>query len=47
MSAWQIVGLCWICYVLGFFTAALMAAARDNQRFDDQLEDIKAGLTDD
>jgi hypothetical protein len=28
-------------------TAALMAAAADNRRFDEQLEDIKAGLTDD
>lgn len=47
MSWWQVLLLCSVFYLLGFFTAALMAAARDNQRFDDQLDNIKAGLTDD
>jgi hypothetical protein len=47
MSWWQVLLLCWFCYFGGFFTAALMAVARDNQRFDDQLDDVKAGLTDD
>ena len=43
MSWWQVLLLCWLFYVLGFGTAALMSAARDD-RAD---EDIKAGLTDD
>lgn len=42
MSWWQVLLLCWFCYMAGFFTAALMAAARDNTP-----DDIKAGLTDD
>lgn len=42
MSWWQVLLLCWIFYVLGFATAALMSAARD-----DRPEDYKAGLTDD
>lgn len=44
MSWWQILLLCWVCYLAGFATAALMVMARDDQREDD---DIKAGLTDD
>jgi hypothetical protein len=29
MNAWQVLLLCWLCFMAGFFTAALMAAARD------------------
>jgi hypothetical protein len=29
MTWWQILLLCWFCYLAGFVTAALMAAARD------------------
>jgi hypothetical protein len=47
MSWWQVLLLCWVCYMAGFVTAALMAAARDDQRFDEQLDNLKAGLTDD
>lgn len=43
MTWWQILLLCWLCYIAGFFTAALMQMAR----FDDRPDDIKAGLTDD
>ena len=45
MSWWQVLLLCWVCYILGFGTAALMAAARDNS--DDQANDYRAGLNDD
>lgn len=45
MSWWQVLLLCWVFYMLGFGTAALMAMARDDQRLDDN--EIKAGLTDD
>lgn len=45
MTWWQVLLLCWVFYMLGFGTAALMAAARDDQRPDDN--EIKAGLTDD
>jgi hypothetical protein len=30
MSGWQILILCWACYMAGFLTAALMAAARSD-----------------
>lgn len=43
MSWWQILLLCWVCYLAGFATSALMTMARDGRRDDD----IKAGLTDD
>lgn len=46
MSWWQILILCWVFYLAGFATAALMSAARD----DDELmrEALRApGLTDD
>jgi hypothetical protein len=29
MTWWQVLVLCWLCYFAGFFTAALMAAARE------------------
>lgn len=29
MNWWQVVLVCWACYFAGFFTAALMAAARE------------------
>ncbi len=45
MSGWQLLALCWICYVLGFATAALMNMARGNT--DDQAVDYRAGLNDD
>lgn len=45
MSWWQVLLLCWVFYMLGFLTAALMSAARDDQRPDDN--EIKVGLTDD
>lgn len=45
MSAWQVVLLCWVCYVLGFLTAALMAAARGNT--EDEAQDYRVGLNDD
>jgi hypothetical protein len=31
VSWWQVLLLCWACYFFGFFTAALMFAARDQQ----------------
>jgi hypothetical protein len=31
MSWWQVLLLCWVCYMAGFWTAALMAAARDDE----------------
>jgi hypothetical protein len=34
MSWWQVLILCWVCYMAGFATAALMAAARGD---DDEL----------
>lgn len=42
MSAWEVVLLCWACYVLGFFTAALMSAAREPRE-----DEYRARLTDD
>jgi hypothetical protein len=42
VSWWQVLLLCWIFYVLGFATATLLVAARDN--LDD---DYKVGLNDD
>lgn len=38
MTWWQILSLCWLFYLLGFATAALLQAARDDQKvrpFDD------------
>jgi hypothetical protein len=31
MSWWQVVILCWVCYLAGFATAALMQMARDDR----------------
>ena len=42
MSWWQVLILCWACYMAGFATAALMAAARD-----EPIDDYRAGLNDD
>jgi hypothetical protein len=48
MTWWQILLLCWVCYLAGFATAALMAAARDNDHINEHNEDaIRAGLNDD
>lgn len=44
MSWWQILFLCWVCYMAGFATAALMTMARDP---DDQVDQYRAGLNDD
>ena len=46
MSWWQILVLCWVCYMAGFATAALMSAARDD---DELIREAKrsAGLNDD
>jgi hypothetical protein len=30
MNGWAVLALCWAAYMFGFFTAALMAAARDD-----------------
>jgi hypothetical protein len=30
VSWWQILLLCWFCYMAGFITAALMSMARDD-----------------
>jgi hypothetical protein len=36
VSWWQVFILCWLCFIAGFFTAALMAMARDpEERRDD------------
>jgi predicted CDP-diglyceride synthetase/phosphatidate cytidylyltransferase len=35
MNWWQILLLCWFCYLVGFLTAALMAAAGRDQRVKD------------
>ena len=45
MSWWQIILLCWVCYMAGFATAALMAAARDVEYTRDAVR--SAGLNDD
>jgi hypothetical protein len=42
VSWWQVLLLCWAFYMLGFITAALMAASRD-----DPADNYKAGLNDD
>lgn len=42
MSWWQLLLLCWFCYVAGLFSAALMVAARG-----DQFDDTKRSPTDD
>jgi hypothetical protein len=45
MTWWQILLLCWVCYLAGFATAALMQMARSDT--DDQADDYRAGLNDD
>jgi hypothetical protein len=45
MSWWQILLLCWVCYMAGFATAALMAAARDDELI--RAAGRSAGLNDD
>lgn len=45
MGWWQIVLVCWFCYIAGFFTAALMQMARFDT--DDEVEPYRAGLNDD
>lgn len=49
MSWWQVLILCWACYMAGFATAALMAAARDDELIrEHNLEAQRsAGLNDD
>jgi len=42
VSWWQLLLLCWFCYLAGFFTVALMVIARD-----DQPDDSEGGLPDD
>lgn len=42
MSWWQLLLLCWFCYVAGFFSAALMVVARG-----DQFDEIKRSPADD
>ena len=46
MSWWQVLMLCWGCYMAGFATAALMAAARG---YDELIREAQRspGLTDD
>jgi len=45
MSWWQVLLLCWVCYMAGFFTAALMSAARNADEREEYTRSV--GLTDD
>jgi len=49
MSWWQVLILCWVCYLLGFATAALMSAARDDAEIREHNREAlrSPGLTDD
>jgi hypothetical protein len=49
MTWWQILLLCWFAYILGFITAALMAAARDDELLREHNREAmrSAGLNDD
>lgn len=49
MSWWQVLVLCWVCFMAGFATAALMAAARDDELIREHNEEARrsAGLNDD
>ena len=45
MSWWQVLILCWVCFMAGFAAAALMSAARDDEYIREALR--SAGLNDD
>lgn len=49
MSWWQVLILCWVFYMAGFATAALMAAARDDELIREHNREAmrSAGLNDD
>lgn len=44
MSGWQVLLLCWVCYLAGYARAALMVMARSDS---DEVEQYRAGLNDD
>jgi hypothetical protein len=46
MSWWQVLILCWGCYMAGFVTAALMSAARDDDELMREAQ-RSPGLSDD
>ena len=49
MSWWQVLILCWACYMAGFATAALMSAARDDELIREHNSEARrlAGLAND
>lgn len=49
MSWWQVLILCWVCFMVGFATAALMSAARDDDLIREHNREAlrSAGLNDD
>jgi hypothetical protein len=49
MSWWQVLILCWVFYLLGFGTAALMQIARDDADIHEHNREAvrSAGLNDD
>ena len=49
MSWWQVLILCWVFFMVGFATAALMSAARDDELIREHNREAmrSPGLTDD
>jgi hypothetical protein len=48
MSWWQVLLLCWLFYMLGFATAALMQIARDDDEFRERNHKaMRSGVNDD